>query len=218
MLQSLQLSSLSVPLWLGFLTYPQEVTLESAEAELESRKLALSTVLNFLFYHQVWHLYRLPWLGKLFRIVSIVCRYADKCDSSVTELNQFVLVPQVECGWISRLPDELFHRAYLLLQHHPGQPVPRRPPLQSHVPENRWHRRPATVLQFEPTVAQWWEFEGSWKVSSQPSHLLHLCCRCDGSQYTFGSVGVHKSLKFWKLAPGYIVALNKLFFFFNRNK
>lgn len=66
---------------------PQEVTLVSAQAQSESRKLASSTVLNLIFYHWVWHLPGMPWLGNfLFRIVLVVCRYADKC-----ELNRFVL-------------------------------------------------------------------------------------------------------------------------------
>lgn len=46
------------------------------------------------------------------------------------------------------------------------------------------------------------------------SHLLHLCCWCDGSQYTFGSVRGQKSLQFWKLSPGYRVALNTFFCLF----
>lgn len=51
------------------------------------------------------------------------------------------------------------------------------------------------------------------RFSSQPSHLLHLCCWCDGSQYTFGFVRGQKSLQFWKLSPDYRVALNTLFIY-----
>lgn len=44
---------------------------------------------------------------------------------------------QVERGRVPGLADELFHRAHLLFQHHPGQPVSRRSPLPGHVPKDR---------------------------------------------------------------------------------
>jgi len=80
----------------------------------------------------------------------------------------FLSFKKVECGWIPRLFDELLLWAHLLLQHHSGQPVPCRPPLQSHVPEGHWDRAPATVLQPEQATAQRWEADG-W-----PSLVCHL--------------------------------------------
>lgn len=62
---------------------------------------------------------------------------------------------QVERGGNPGLPHELLHRAHLLLQHHPRQPVPRRPPLQGHVPAHRRHRGPAAAVRPQQAAAQW---------------------------------------------------------------
>lgn len=66
--------------------------------------------------------------------VNILCLRPYIC---LTEQNALFSPPlQVERGWFPGLSDELLHQAHLLLQHHSGQPVPRRSPLQSHVPED----------------------------------------------------------------------------------
>lgn len=93
MLQSLQLSSRCVPLWLGFLKDPQEATLESSEAESESRKFVSSTLLNFLSYHRVWHLPRLPWLRNSSLELCPLSVNMQKRDGSVAEVNWFCLSP-----------------------------------------------------------------------------------------------------------------------------
>lgn len=90
---------------------------------------------------------------------------------------------KVERGRFPGLSDELLHQAHLLLQHHSGQPVPRRPPLQSHVPEDYGDWGPATVLQLEQTTAQRWETDCSF-LQMADSHLSVTCFshwqyRCD---------------------------------------
>lgn len=61
---------------------------------------------------------------------------------------------QVERGGRAGVPAQHLRGADLLLQHHPGQPLPRRPPLQGHVPADLQHRRPAPAVHTQQAPPQ----------------------------------------------------------------
>lgn len=61
---------------------------------------------------------------------------------------------QVERGGRAGVPAQHLRGADLLLQHHPGQPLPWRPPLQGHVPADLQHRRPAPAVHAQQAPAQ----------------------------------------------------------------
>lgn len=73
----------------------------------------------------------------------------------IPDVSMNVYFLQVECGGHPGLFDELLHRADLLLQHHPWQPLPRRPPLQGHVPTDRRYRGPAPAVHPQQASTQW---------------------------------------------------------------
>lgn len=84
------------------------------------------------------------------------CRGFDNFHQACKPTDSLMCVfVQVERGGHPGLPYELLHRAHLLLQHHPGQPVPCRPPLQGHVPAHRRHWGPAAAVRPQQATAQW---------------------------------------------------------------
>lgn len=77
-------------------------------------------------------------------------------------INCVYVCSQVERGGYPGLLDELLHRANLLLQHHPRQPLPRRPPLQGHVPAYSRYRRPAPAVHPQQASPQRSVFATVW--------------------------------------------------------
>lgn len=92
----------------------------------------------------------------MFHLISRIdfCKYVLTVKLMQEHLSTPLFPLQVECGGHSGLFDELLHRANLLLQHHPRQPLPRRPPLQGHVPAHRRYRGPAPAVHPQQAPAQ----------------------------------------------------------------
>lgn len=95
------------------------------------------------------------------------------------------LLPQLERGGHPGGPAQHFRGAHLLLQHHPGQPVPRGPPLQGHVPADLQHRGPATALHPQQAPAQ---RQVPSCPSVRPSVTSYLCAlSSQGRSYTLNA-------------------------------